>query len=132
LPRVGDDIALHGRGKLAWLRTFLGLPNGIPSHDTFRWVFMLIGPGQRCVNGKSNEITAVPGLLDQLALGNSIVSPNALSGWPGLRAVLPVESIRSVNSAPTKVEGEIRTVLSSCPNSPAVLGQTIRFKAVRP
>src|SRR3954468_10511856 len=39
-----DDIALYGRSKLAWLRTFLALPNGIPSHDTFRRVFMLIDP----------------------------------------------------------------------------------------
>jgi hypothetical protein len=30
-----------------------------------------------------------------------------LSGWPELRTVLAVESIRSVNSAPTKVESEI-------------------------
>ena len=28
-----DDIALYGRSKLAWLRTFLDLPNGIPSHE---------------------------------------------------------------------------------------------------
>ena len=264
-----DDIALYGRSKLAWLRTFLDLPNGIPSHDTFRRVFMLIDPdafeagftawvgsladsferevvaidgktvrrsfdhgreqsplhvvsawaseqglvlGQRCVDGKSNEITAVPELLDLLALENSIVtldamgcqtaiaekilarggdylgrtSPfdlltlkgnhklahaavvehfdqrcfrvgaphradcdafddthgrlvrrrvfastdaaalEALSGWPGLRTVLAVESIRSVNSAPTKVESEIRYFLSSCPDSPAVLGQAVR------
>src|SRR5215213_5594365 len=38
------DIALYGRSKLAWLRTFLELPNGIPSHDTFRRVFILIDP----------------------------------------------------------------------------------------
>ena len=25
-----DDIALYGRSKLAWLRKFLDLPNGIP------------------------------------------------------------------------------------------------------
>lgn len=36
-----DEIALYGRNKLAWLKTFLTLPNGIPSHDTFRRVFML-------------------------------------------------------------------------------------------
>lgn len=272
------DIALYGRSKLAWLRTFLELPNGIPSHDTFRRVFMLIDPdafeagfaawvgsltasferevvavdgktirrsfdrgrdqsplhvvsawaseqslvlGQRCVDGKSNEITAIPELLDQLALQNSIVTLDAiaswrsdceadggkaagggcqtaiaekilarggdylltlkgnhslahkavvehfdqccfrrgapgradcdafddthgrlvrrrvfasteaaaldaLSGWPGLRTVLAVESIRSLNSAPTKVESEIRYFLSSCPDSPAVLGQAIR------
>jgi DDE_Tnp_1-associated len=28
----------------AWLETFLALLNGIPSHDTFRRVFMLIDP----------------------------------------------------------------------------------------
>jgi len=39
-----DDIALYGRSKLPWLCTFLELPNGIPSHDTFRRVFMLIDP----------------------------------------------------------------------------------------
>jgi len=50
----------------------------------------------------------------------------ALSGWPGLRTVLAVESIRSVNSAPTKVESETRYFLSSCPDSPAVLGQAVR------
>jgi predicted transposase YbfD/YdcC len=256
-----DDIALYGRSKLAWLRTFLELPNGIPSHDTFRRVFMLIDPdtfeagftawagsltarferevvaidgktirrsfdhrreqsplhvvsawaseqglvlGQRGVDGKSNEITAVPELLDQLALENSIVTLDAmgcqtaiaekilarggdylltlkgnhplahaavvehfdqhcfrrgapcradcdafddthgrlvrrrvfagteaaaldaLSGWPRLRSVLAIESIRSVNSAPTKVESEIRYLLTSCPDDPAVLGQAIR------
>jgi len=50
---------------------------------------------------------------------------DALGGWPGLRTVLAVESIRSVNSAP-KVESEIRCFLSSCPDSAAILGQAIR------
>jgi hypothetical protein len=39
-----DDIALYGRNKLGWLQSFLTLANGIPSHDTFRRVFMLIDP----------------------------------------------------------------------------------------
>src|SRR5918911_1162925 len=39
-----EDIALYGRSKQAWLKSFLALPNGIPSHDTFRRVFMLIDP----------------------------------------------------------------------------------------
>ena len=51
---------------------------------------------------------------------------DALNGWPGLRTVLAVESIRSVNSAPTKVESEIRYFLSSGSDSPAVLGKAIR------
>jgi predicted transposase YbfD/YdcC len=41
--------------------------------------------------------------------------------------VLAVASIRSLNSAPTKVESEIRDFLSSCPDSPAVLGQAVRM-----
>jgi len=39
-----EDIALYGRCKEAWLRGFLTLPNGIPSHDTFRRVLMLVDP----------------------------------------------------------------------------------------
>ena len=159
---------------------------------------------QRCVDGKSNEITAVPELLDRLALENSIVTLDAmgcqtaiaerilarggdyllalkgnhplahkavvehfdqrcscpgapgradcdafddshgrlvrrrvfasteaaaleaLGGWPGLRTVLAVESIRSLNGAPTKTESQIRYFLSSCPDGPAVLGQAVR------
>src|ERR671932_975824 len=39
-----EDIEPYGRSKRAWLGTFLELPNGIPSHDTFRRVLMLIDP----------------------------------------------------------------------------------------
>jgi predicted transposase YbfD/YdcC len=41
-----EDIALYGRSKRDWLEHFLELPNGIPSHDTFRRVLMLIDPEQ--------------------------------------------------------------------------------------
>ncbi len=37
-----EDIEDFGHAKEGWLRTFLPLPNGIPSHDTFRRVFGLI------------------------------------------------------------------------------------------
>jgi predicted transposase YbfD/YdcC len=33
------DVAAYGRAKETWLRTFLQLPHGIPSHDTFARVF---------------------------------------------------------------------------------------------
>ena len=39
-----EDIALYGRRKRDWLGTFLELPDGIPSHDTFRRVLMLVDP----------------------------------------------------------------------------------------
>ncbi len=38
------DMELYGEQKAEWLATFLALPNGIPAHDTFRRVFMLIDP----------------------------------------------------------------------------------------
>jgi predicted transposase YbfD/YdcC len=40
------DVELFGRTKEAWLRTFLRLPHGIPSEDTFRRVFRLLDPEQ--------------------------------------------------------------------------------------
>jgi predicted transposase YbfD/YdcC len=40
------DIELFGKARESWLRGFLKLPNGIPSHDTFRRVFGLLNPEQ--------------------------------------------------------------------------------------
>ncbi len=39
-----EDVAEYGRQKESWLKTFLRLPNGIPSHDTFNRVFRLLKP----------------------------------------------------------------------------------------
>jgi predicted transposase YbfD/YdcC len=48
-----EDIALYGRCKQEWLSGFLALPNGIPSHDTFRRVLTLVDPDafERCFLG---------------------------------------------------------------------------------
>jgi predicted transposase YbfD/YdcC len=129
------DIELFGKSKLAWLKSFLELPNGIPSHDTFGRVFSMIDAqqfqlafyewvrtvndiiqgqiinidgkqlrgskdtvlgkraiymvsawaeenelvlGQRKVDEKSNEITAIPELLKILALSGCIVTMDAI------------------------------------------------------
>jgi predicted transposase YbfD/YdcC len=40
------DIELFGKSKQPWLKTFLDLPNGISSHDTFGRVFSLINAQQ--------------------------------------------------------------------------------------
>ncbi len=44
------QVALFGRSKEKWFRTFLDLPNGIPSHDTFGRVFARLDPEgfERC------------------------------------------------------------------------------------
>src|SRR5919206_360467 len=48
-----EDIARYGRCKREWLGGFLELPNGIPSHDTFRRVLTLVDPDafERCFLG---------------------------------------------------------------------------------
>src|ERR687884_1164515 len=66
-----EDIELYGRSKRAWLETFLELPNGIPSHDTFRRVFMLPDPdafeacftkwAQSLTVGVEREVVAIDG-----------------------------------------------------------------------
>jgi predicted transposase YbfD/YdcC len=129
------DIENFGKSKETWLKTFLELPNGIPSHDTFGRVFSLIEPeefqesfqgwiesiqeltkgeiiaidgkqirgskdgflgkraiymvsawaeanelvlGQRKVNEKSNEITAIPELLKILDISGCIITIDAI------------------------------------------------------
>ena len=37
-------IETYGNAKRSWLETFLALPNGIPSHDTFARVFARLDP----------------------------------------------------------------------------------------
>src|SRR4051812_23727102 len=127
------DMEHFGNAKLEWFKTFLKLPNGIPSHDTFNRLFCALDPSQflecflswtqsvraaipgeivaldgkalrraidagaspRCivsawaednglvlgqleVDGKSNEITAVPQLLRALELSGCIVTLDAM------------------------------------------------------
>jgi predicted transposase YbfD/YdcC len=46
------DIEEFGVAKLGWFKTFLDLPHGVPSHDTFGRVFATIKPEafERCFN----------------------------------------------------------------------------------
>lgn len=39
-----NDMEAFGKAKLEWFKTFLKLPNGIPSHDTFNRVFSALDP----------------------------------------------------------------------------------------
>ena len=58
------DIANYGVSKYEWLKTFLELPEGIPSHDTFRRVFCLLDPQafQACFQSWIDALSAGLGL----------------------------------------------------------------------
>jgi predicted transposase YbfD/YdcC len=45
-----QEIADYAHAKIDWLKSFLTLPGGVPSHDTFRRVFCLLDPAafQKC------------------------------------------------------------------------------------
>ena len=53
-----EDIEAYGKEKESWLKTFLSLPHGIPSHDTISRVFSFICPlqFQECFIGWIQEI----------------------------------------------------------------------------
>lgn len=65
------EIATYGQAKAAWLGTFLELPHGIPSHDTFGRVFAALDPVavearflswvQMALTPSANQVIAVDG-----------------------------------------------------------------------
>lgn len=62
-------IETYGKAKYEWLKEFLELPNGIPSHDTFSRVFSRIEPEefQQCFLSWVNSITKKLG-VDVIAI----------------------------------------------------------------
>jgi predicted transposase YbfD/YdcC len=56
------DVSLFGKAKQKWLATFLHLPHGIPSHDTFGRVFAAVDPEhfERCFQ---TWISALAGVI---------------------------------------------------------------------
>ena len=58
-----EDVEEFGKARLEWFRTFLELPNGIPSHDTFTRVFARLDPEQfqACFLGWMNAVAEVIG-----------------------------------------------------------------------
>jgi predicted transposase YbfD/YdcC len=54
------EMELFGKAKRKWLKAFLALPNGIPSHDTFARVFARIDPRQfeACFRSWTQDLAA--------------------------------------------------------------------------
>ncbi len=54
-----EAIVIFGLSRQGWLEQFLSLPNGIPSHDTFRRLFARLDPQQfqQCFRHWINALT---------------------------------------------------------------------------
>src|SRR3954447_12292935 len=95
-----EDIALYGRCKEAWLRGFLALPNGIPSHDTFRRVLTLVDPEafERCFLGwvraafRPGEDRPRQGAIDGKTVRRSLVGSIAKCESPTFAGICPSET----------------------------------------
>jgi len=163
------SIARFGRAKRKWFRTFLALPHGIPSHDTFGRVFAALDPeafkaaflawvatvadllpgdviaidgktlrrtfdtaadkaaihmvsawataqglclGQVKTDAKSNEITAIPKLLNVLALAGRVVTIDAMGCQTAIARAIHAKGgdyVLSLKGNQTRLHDDIRT-----------------------
>src|SRR6267378_140527 len=78
------DIARFGERKIELLRRFRPYVNGTPSHDHLGDIFATLDARQRIVlgqvkvNEKSNEIVAIPALLDMMSIEGAVVTIDAM------------------------------------------------------
>ena len=85
-----QQIVTFARHRRAWLQTFLALPNGIPSHDTFERVFERLDPQafQACFSQWVQALAQTLGLGHIAIDGKSLRhSGNAAKGWRPLHLV---------------------------------------------
>ena len=86
-----SDIEAWAKERIDWLRDFLVLEHGIPSHDTFGRVFAALNPREFEAAFRSwvgqlipDEITAIPELLATLALNGCVVTIDAMGTQTGI------------------------------------------------
>src|SRR6185503_13513040 len=81
-------VAEYGRAKQPWLATFLELPHGIPSHDTFGEVFARLDPDafERCFQQWMAKVVELSGgklvAIDGKSLRHSFEHGWDKSGMP--------------------------------------------------
>jgi predicted transposase YbfD/YdcC len=69
-----DEVERFGNAKRGWLKGFLALPNGIPSHDTFYRVFARLDPQAlgKCVAAWMAAVCAATGLRHVAVDGKAV------------------------------------------------------------
>ena len=73
-----DEIAMFAKSKEKWLKQFLELPNGIPSHDTMQRVISLLNPEtlySSCIKfliEKIDELTSKERTKDVLSMDGKV------------------------------------------------------------
>ncbi len=69
-----QGVETFGQDRRDWLKTFLELPNGIPSHDTFERVFDAIEPQafQQCLLNWLHALRGLPG-VKQVAIDGKVL-----------------------------------------------------------
>jgi predicted transposase YbfD/YdcC len=85
-----QQVVTFAKRRRAWLLTFLSLPNGIPSHDTFERVFDRLDPQafQACFRQWVEALAQTLG-LGHIAIDGKTLrhSGNAAKGWRPLHVV---------------------------------------------
>lgn len=92
------DMPVFGQAKQDWLKTFLELPEGIPSYDTFRRVFSAIDPHAfldcfvQWVQGicpmLKDDTVAIDGKALRRALNDGDSIPYIVSAWASENALV--------------------------------------------
>jgi predicted transposase YbfD/YdcC len=104
-----NDIELFAENKEAWLRTFLELPDGVPSHDTFNRVFSLILPEEF-----SKCFTAWTQALAQKIKGVVAIDGKTLRGsFDSASKTSALHMVSAWSSENELVLGQIRTAAKS-------------------
>ena len=102
--------------KLTWLRTWLPLPNGVPSHDTFGRVFSRLDPAQREIGfmrwvqglaaaaSTSGGVIAIDGKTVRAARAHQGSALHLVSAWASAsRLVLGQEAVAAKSNAITAI-----------------------------
>lgn len=184
------QIAEFGRAKRKWFVTFLPLPNGIPSHDTFGRVFARLDPvafercfldwmtrlakrpfgrlvaidgktlrgsfdtaaersplhlvsawceqnqtvlGQWATAAKSNEITAIPELLELLDLEGAVVTTDALGCQTAIAEKIisrNADYVLQVKGNQPKLEAELQALFDECLRADPYAVPSVMFEEV--